>query len=337
MVTQCERIESSNESTYSEEDTDMNRDDLRQVICGVITTVPTAFDRHLRLDLETMAERSHWWADHGLVAGKSVIKVAAAMGEGPDLGDDEWPHLLRTVVNAVSDRATVVCGLKTKDTLHAIEDAKRAQDLGAVGVQVDLPIFHHPTQDDYLRYFTDISDATDIGILIYNTWWFGAESIAPETLLRLADTAEHVVAVKWRTPNDEDYDRMTEFAPVLNVIDNAIQPIRCHKNGGRGFISSISHAYPEQDLKVWQLMEERKYDEALAEFERFTLPIREFGGVVGRRSGGYQLQKAMMAAIDLPVGDPRPPTLPLTAKELDSLKRRMASLGWPGVVEPATF
>ncbi len=313
----------------------MNRDELRQVIGGVITTVPTAFDRNLRLDLETMAERSHWWVEHGLVRGKSVIKVAAAMGEGPDLGDDEWPHLLRTVVNAIGDEATVVCGLKTKDTLHAIEDAKRAQDLGAVGVQVDLPIFHHPTQDDYLRYFSDISDAIDIGILIYNTWWFGAESIAPETLLRLADTAEHVVAVKWRTPKDEDYDRMTEFSSVLNVIDNSIEPIRCHKNGGRGFISSISHAYPEQDLKVWDLMEAGDYDQALTEFERVTRPIREFGGMVGRRSGGYQLQKAMMEAIGKPMGQPRPPSLPLTPEQLDDLKRLMASLGWPGVVEPA--
>ena len=68
------------------------------------------------------------------------------MGEGPDLTDDEWPVLLDTVVKTADGRGTVFCALKTKATLQTIDDAKRAQDLGAVGLQIDLPIFHHPTR-----------------------------------------------------------------------------------------------------------------------------------------------------------------------------------------------
>src|SRR5262249_12789452 len=135
----------------------MTRDDLKRLVQGPFATVPTAFDAKLKLDLGVMAARTQWWVANGLVAGKAVIKVAAAMGEGPDLGDDEWPHLLRNVVNAAGDKAAIVCGLKTKNTLHTIEDARTAQDLGAIGVQIDLPIFHHPTQDDIVRYFSAIS------------------------------------------------------------------------------------------------------------------------------------------------------------------------------------
>ena len=86
----------------------MTRDDLRRLIRGPFATVPTAFDARLKLDLGVMAERTRWWVANGLVAGKAVIKVAAAMGEGPDLSDDEWPHLLRNVVNASGDRAAIV-------------------------------------------------------------------------------------------------------------------------------------------------------------------------------------------------------------------------------------
>ena len=27
--------------------------------------------------------------------------------------------------------------------------------MGAIGLQIDLPLFHHPNQDDYVRYFQE--------------------------------------------------------------------------------------------------------------------------------------------------------------------------------------
>ncbi len=312
----------------------MNREQLRRLIQGPIATLPTAFDTAYALDTATMAELTEWWIQHGLCTGKSVLKVAAAMGEGPDLDDSEWPKLLDTVVNAANDRAPVVCGLRTKDTLHTIEDARRAQDLGAVALQIDLPIFHHPTQDDYVRYFTDISDAIDIGIIIYNTWWFGAESISAETLLRLSD-AEHVMGVKWSTPNAADYDDMRQFCGVFNVIDNSNNPVGCHRNGGRGYISSIIHAWPEHDLHIWELVEQQRYDEAQALFDRVNVPLRDFQDRLASESGGYRVQKALMEAIGRPVGPPRPPTLPLNVNQLTELRELMLGLGWPGIAATA--
>jgi 4-hydroxy-tetrahydrodipicolinate synthase len=312
----------------------MNRDELRLLIQGPIATIPTAFDDAYALDMATMAHLTDWWVQRGLRTGKSVLKVAAAMGEGPDLDDDEWPRLLETVVTVANDRVPVVCGLRTKNTLHTIDDARRAQDLGAVALQIDLPIFHHPTQDDYVRYFTDISDAIDIGIIIYNTWWFGAESISAGTMLRLAD-AEHVIAVKWATPPDADYDDMRHFARLFNVIDNSGNPVRCHRNGGRGYISSIIHAWPEHDVAVWELVQAQRYDEAQALFDRVNGAVRAVEDRLARESGGYRVQKALMEAIGKPVGRPRPPTLPLNARQLDELRELMLGLGWPGVAATA--
>jgi dihydrodipicolinate synthase/N-acetylneuraminate lyase len=104
----------------------MDRDELRRRIQGPIATVPTAFDDEFSLDLPVMADLTGWWVEQGLIRGRAVIKVAAAMGEGPDLSDDERWRLLRTVVDAAEGKAAVVCGLEFKNTLHTIEDAKRA-------------------------------------------------------------------------------------------------------------------------------------------------------------------------------------------------------------------
>jgi len=318
----------------------MTREELKQLIRGPIATLPSPMDQNYQLDFGIMADLTHWWIDQGLVSGKAVLKVAAAMGEGPDLADDEWPHLLRTVVQHSEGRGAVVCGLKMKDTTKTIEDAKRAQDIGAIGLQIDLPVFHHPTQDDMVRFFTDISDAIDIGILIYNTWWFnhptlGEQSISPESMLRLKD-AEHVVGVKWAVPPDGplDYDDMRQFSDIFNVIDNTNQPARCHKNGGAGYINSSIHAYPPQGLKVWELCEAGKYDEAQELQNQVQSALGKLGGKLAKKSGGYRMQKAMMEAIGKPVGPPRPPTLPLTAEEVVELRDIMAGLGWPVANQP---
>ncbi|MGH2530888.1 MAG: dihydrodipicolinate synthase family protein [Thermomicrobiales bacterium] len=312
----------------------MNRDELKRLIQGPIATLPTAFDEAFNVDLGVMAELSAWWVANGLTADRTPLKVAAAMGEGPDLSDDEWPRVLRTVVDAAGSQAAVVCALKPKNTLHTIEDAKRAQDLGAIGLQIDLPIFHHPTQDDLLRFFADISDAVDIGIMIYNTFWFGTESMAAETMLRLAD-AEHVVAIKWAVPEGQDYDDMRRFAHIFNVIDNSNQPIRCHKNGGRGYIDPTTAVYPRHALTVWDLLEAGRYDEVEALQQSVNNPLAPFRAKTTRRSGGYRQLKGMMAAMGRPVGPPRPPTLPLDEGELAELADILAGIGWPVASTPA--
>ena len=292
----------------------MNREELRKVIRGTIVTLPTPFDEDKRLDLRRMSDLTQWWVEQGLGSDIAPLKVAAAMGEGPTLGDDEWPLLLRTVVNAAGNDAYVICALKSKDTLHAIEDAKKAQDLGAIGLQIDPPIFHGPTQDDYVRYFSDISHAINIGIgigiMIYNTHWYGCPSVSAETMLRLGD-AEHVAAIKWGVPEGLDYDDMRKFAHMFNVIDNSDQPVRCHKNGGHGYISATIAAYPQFDLDIWQLLEAKRYEEAQEKLDRRQEALTPWRAKVRAPSGGVRPVKGVMDAMGRSAGPPRLPTLPL--------------------------
>jgi len=307
----------------------MNREELKKIVVGPSVAIPTPFDDGYEVDFGKMYELTQWWVESGLVKGSGFIKFAAAMGEGPMLRDDEWPYILRTIVKAADGKAGVMCGLHYKDTKRTIEDAKRAQDLGAHALQVCPPIFNLPSQDDVLDYFRDLSEAIDIGIMVYHTHWMPGGRIEVDTIERMADF-EQVAAIKWSPAEGQEYEEMTRFADVFNVIDNSASPVRCHKLGGKGFVQTTVFAYPPHDLKVWELMEKGRYDEADEMYNRVQDPLRDYSQKISAYSGGQgRTNKGLMAVMGRPVGASRPPSKPLNDEEMTELRGIVDGFGWP--------
>ena len=322
----------------------MRRHELQQLIQGAICTLSAPFDSDHELNLGLMHEYIQWLVGQGMATGNTVLKVAAAGGDGPMLTDDELFALTRTVVQAADGKAPVMMGISHKDTYQAIREAKRAQDLGAVGLQVSPPIFNNPNQDDMLRHYGALSDSIEIGIMIYHTPWFthtmakrygGGHSydgiIDVDTFVKMKDF-EHVVAIKWAVAEGVEQEEMTKFADIFNVLDNNTDPILCHKLGGRGYIATFNDVYPPHDLKIWELMESKQYDEAERLYNSIVKDpvMAEFGGRVSKRSGGMsRVKKARLEVMGWPVGSMRPPSLPLTDEEKDELREIIRGWGWP--------
>ena len=321
----------------------MDRQELQKLIVGVICPLPTPFDDEFRVDNGRMYELSSYLVDQGLATGNSMLKVASAVGEGPQIGDEEWPTLLRTVVQAADGKCPVMHSIHHKDTFRAIEDAKKAADLGAVGLQVSPPLFNDPNQDDMVRYFEALSDAIDIGVMIYNNPWYthtwGGKTVSlgniePNTFVRMADF-EHIVSVKWSVPEGTSYEEMSKFASTFNVIDNNTDFVLCHKLGGAGYIG-IDPVFPKRHLRVWELLESKRYDEAQKLHDSGRTPeLREFSARVMQKSGGMaRINKGMWEVVGQPVGPMRPPSLPLTPAELDELRQLVKGIPEPSEISP---
>jgi 4-hydroxy-tetrahydrodipicolinate synthase len=121
---------------------------------------------------------------------------------------------------------------------------------------------------------------------------------------------------------------MKAFAHLFNVIDNAGQTVRCHRNGGRGFVSATAGACPAHDIEVWHLLEAGQYDEAQAERDRVSAALAPVREQVAANGGGYRLVKGMMEVIGRPAGPPRLPTEPLNDAEKAQLRAAMEQIGW---------
>ena len=309
----------------------MDRAELRELIQGPIATVPTPFDDDFEVDFGRMHELTQQWVEEGLVKGKAVIKVAAAMGEGPMLKDEEWPLLLRTVVQAAKDRASIVCGLHYKDTKRTIEDAKIAQDMGAIGLQICPPIFNLPSQNDLIDYYSDISDNIDIGIMVYCTQWMPGGLVEVDTIMKMEDIPQ-VASIKWSPPPDGKQEDIAKFTHIFSVIENGGSPAESHRLGGRGYINLTAEAYPPHDLEIWDHLEAGRYDEAQTLWDKVNNPLRDYSAKVDERSGGQgRVKKGLSYLMGKPAGASRPPSKPLNDEELDELREILVGFGWPVV------
>ena len=240
----------------------MNREENRKLIVGPIGAIPTPFDSNYNLNLGAMHDMVQYMVENGVSNGNGVIKVASAIGEGPMLRDSEWPALLRTAVRAAIGKAPVMFGIHYKDTLRAIEDAKRAQDLGAIGLQIAPPVYNIPTQQDMYDYYSDVGKAIEIGIMIYHTHWIHGGRIETDTFHRMRDL-ERVIAIKWSPHGDgQTYEDMEQFVDHFNIIDNSANPVRCFKLGGHGWVQTTLDAYPPHELKVLELLRAGQYEKA---------------------------------------------------------------------------
>lgn len=134
-------------------------------------------------------------AGHLVDSGNDGLVVNGTTGESPTTSDAEQDQLLRAVLDAVGDRATVIAGVGTNNTAHTIDLARQAEKSGAHGLLVVTPYYSKPPQEGLYRHFTTVADATGLSIMLYDIPGRSGVPIQTETLKRLA-AHDRIVAVK---------------------------------------------------------------------------------------------------------------------------------------------
>jgi 4-hydroxy-tetrahydrodipicolinate synthase len=157
----------------------------------VATAMVTPFRADYSLDLDAAQRVATYLVDHG----NDALVISGTTGESPTTTDQEKTDLLRAVLEAVGDRATVVAGVGTNDTAHSIELAKAAEAGGAHGLLVVAPYYNKPPQEGMKAHFTAVADATGLNVMLYDVPPRTATKIATETLIALAEHPR-IVAVK---------------------------------------------------------------------------------------------------------------------------------------------
>jgi 4-hydroxy-tetrahydrodipicolinate synthase len=158
----------------------------------VLTAMATPFDADGALDLDGAQRLAVHLVDHG----NDGLVVCGTTGESPTLAHAETLDVIRAVVEAVGDRATILAGTGKNDTAATVALTREASALGIDGILSVTGYYNKPNQRGLEAHFRAVAACTDLPLMLYNIPSRTANEIAPATLLRLAEQVSNIVAVK---------------------------------------------------------------------------------------------------------------------------------------------
>lgn len=278
----------------------------------------TPFDVAGGLDLERAAQLATHLVDE---QGNDGLVISGTTGESPTTTDAEKSELLAAVLEAVGDRARVVAGVGTFDTVHSVHLAQQAAKVGAHGVLVVTPYYSRPPQAGLLAHFHAVADATDLPVLLYDIPHRTGTPIAPETLIALA-AHERIVAVKDAKGDLVSSGRVIAETGLAYYSGEDALTLPLLSVGGMGAVGTSTHFVGRETKALVEAYEHGDVAEALR-LHRQLLPI--FTGIF--RTQGTILVKAGLRLRGFDAGPVRSPLIDATEHEISQLRADLAAVG----------
>ncbi len=284
----------------------------------VLTAMATPFDRAGALDVKRAQELAEYLVD----LGNDGLVVNGTTGESPTTTDQEKATLVRAVVEAVGDRATVVAGAGTNNTAHSIEQAHASAEAGAHGLLVVTPYYSRPSQAGLYAHFTTVADSTELPVMLYDIPPRSIVPIEVDTLQRLAEHPR-ILAVK-----DAKGDLIAGSEVIANTHlayysgDDGLN-LPWLSVGAVGVVSVIGHVVAGRIRAMIEAYEAGDTSTARTN-HRGMLPVLR----AMSRVGGVAFSKASLRLRGFDIGDPR---LPIVAPFDDQLEQIAADLAQGGV------
>ncbi len=181
-------------------------------------------------------------AVHLIENGNDSILVCGTTAETPTLTHEEKVNIVKTVKEAVGERAKIVVGTGTNCTRTTIEATKEMEALGADGILVVEPYYNKPSQEGMYQHFRAVAEATSLPIILYNIPGRCGVNMTPELIARLAQIP-NIVAVKEAGGSVEQVSKIRTLVPDDFVIysgdDSLTLPMM--SVGAYGVISVAAH------------------------------------------------------------------------------------------------
>ncbi len=249
------------------------------------------------------------------------LVISGTTGESPTTSDAEKARLLRAVIDAVGDRATIVAGVGTNDTAHTCELARQAAEIGAHGLLVVTPYYNKPPQHGLVAHFSKVADATDLPVLLYDIPGRTGTAIATETLIQLS-AHPRIVAVK-DAKGDFGASSIVMAATGLAFYSgDDMLNLPWLSVGAVGFVSVHGHVVGDRLHEMIDAYVAGDVDTALA-IHRELLPV--YTGMT--RMQGTVSTKAALAMLGLPGGPVRLPLADATTAEAERLRTDLVAGG----------
>lgn len=218
---------------------------LRYDAGEVITAMVTPLNAKREIDYNKAEELTKY-----LIAnGSDAVLVAGTTGEGPTLTHEEEIELLSTVKRAAANNAKVIMNAGSNSTETAVRTAKLAEKEDVDAILSVVPYYNKPNQKGMIEHFSAIAEAVpNVPVILYNIPGRTGVNIQPETVAKLAEKYQNIVAIKQSFPDMDAVTEMKLCCPADFIVysgdDSLTLPML--SLGARGVVSVASHIFGKE-------------------------------------------------------------------------------------------
>jgi 4-hydroxy-tetrahydrodipicolinate synthase len=274
----------------------------------ILTAMVTPFDADGNVDEEAAVALMHHLVEHG----SDGLVICGTTGEASTLNDDEHLAFIRLAVEEMKGRCTIVAGVGSNDTRHAVHMTERATEIGADALLHVNPYYNRPSRRGIVRHYEEVCRATDLPIVLYNIPQRTGSDMPNDLLAELAQL-ENVFAVKQaNAANLAKVDGLRIYAGNDDLLADVLDM------GEAGGILVAAHLFGEE---MHQMADEpdrrREIDQSLQDVYR-DMPIAPLACAT----------KAALHMLGLlPSATPRLPYVELEEQELGVIRSMLERHG----------
>jgi 4-hydroxy-tetrahydrodipicolinate synthase len=267
---------------------------------AILTAMVTPFDADGRVDDEAAVRLMDHLVDHG----SDGLVICGTTGESSTLSDSEHLGMVGLAVQEMGDRCTIVAGVGSNDTRHAVYLTERATELGADALLSVNPYYNRPSRRGIVRHYEEVDRATDLPILLYNIPSRTAADMPNDLLAELAQL-DNVVGVKQANPDNlAKVDGMQIYAGNDDLLADVLDL------GEPGGVLVASHLFGEEMRRMVDEPERRREIDASLDDVYRELTIAPMACTV----------KAALNLLGMRVGAPRLPYVELDERETATVR-----------------
>jgi len=268
---------------------------------SILTAMVTPFDADGNVDEEAAVALMHHLVEHG----SDGLVICGTTGEASTLEDEEHLGMIRLAVEEMRGTGTtIVAGVGSNDTRHAVHLTERATEIGPDALLHVNPYYNRPSRRGIVRHFEEVSRATDLPIVLYNIPQRTGSDMPNDLLAELAQL-DNIFAVKQANPDNlAKVDGLRIYAGNDDLLADVLDL------GEPGGILVASHLFGEEMRRMVDEPERRReIDQSLADVYR-ELPVAPLACAV----------KAALNLLGIRAGAPRLPYVELDDSELDVIR-----------------
>jgi 4-hydroxy-tetrahydrodipicolinate synthase len=233
---------------------------MNTLIKGTGVALVTPFDTSGEVDYQSLRNL----VDTVIFKGVDFVVAMGTTSEAATLTKDEKQEVVRTIIDEVDNRVSIVLGLGGNNTQAVIEEIKTTNFEKIDAILSVAPYYNKPSQEGMIAHFSAIAEVSPVDIVLYNVPGRTSSNLSAQTVLKLANSYSNIIAVK---------EASSDFSQIMEIIQNKPDHFKVLSGddaltlplmsiGMEGVISVVANVFPNQMSSLINAINVGDYDEA---------------------------------------------------------------------------